>query len=104
MGTLQFNGILANADGTATITIVYVNGDTGSRTAQLSVNGGPALTLSFPKTGGWSTTGTLTIGVRVRQGTNTLKFFNNTAAAPDFDMIRLTGVKPTVRTAADRAP
>jgi hypothetical protein len=85
MGTLQFNGVGA-AEGPATVTLVYVNGE-NTRTADLSVNGGPTASLRFPGTGGWSTVGTLSILVRLRAGANTFRLSNSSSAAPDFDRI-----------------
>jgi hypothetical protein len=88
MGTLQFNGIDATS-GPIGVTLVYVNGE-NTRTAQLSVNGGDPISLSFPFTGGWSTVGTLDITVPARTGSNTLRFFNTAGPAPDFDKIVVT--------------
>src|SRR5256886_6594981 len=86
MGTLQINGVTAATGGRATVKLVYVNGDS-SRVAHLSVNGAPAVSLTFPGTGGWSTPGTLVLTMNLKAGGNTLKFFNTDAAAPDFDKI-----------------
>jgi Alpha-galactosidase, CBM13 domain len=88
MGTLQFNGIDATS-GPISVTLVYVNGE-GTRTAQLSVNGGAPTSLNFPFTGGWSTVGTLDVTVPARTGANTLRFFNTVGPAPDFDRIVVT--------------
>jgi hypothetical protein len=88
MGTLQFNGITATS-GPISVTLVYVNGE-NTRTAQLSVDGAAPISLSFPFTGGWSTTGTLDVTVPARSGANTLRFFNTAGPAPDFDKIVVT--------------
>jgi hypothetical protein len=56
IGTLQFNGVSARTGGSATVTIAYVNGES-LRVGQVSVNGGPPITLTFPHTGGWSSIG-----------------------------------------------
>ena len=53
-GTLQFNGITANASGRLNVRIWYTNGD-AVRYALLSVNGGPGTSLSFPSTGSFQT-------------------------------------------------
>ena len=84
-GTLDVNDITAT-DGPATITLVYVNGE-DTRVGQLSVNGGPSVSLSFPGTGGWSTVGTLTLTTRLRAGDNTLRLSGGRSPAPDFDRI-----------------
>jgi hypothetical protein len=71
------------------VTLVYVNGE-NTRTAQLSVNGGAPISLSFPFTGGWSTVGTLDITLPARTGSNSILFFNSGGPAPDFDKIVVT--------------
>ena len=89
-GTLQFNNVYANTAGTYTIAITYISGD--PRNAQLSVNSAASSTISFPSTGSWSTTGTLTVQVNLNAGNNTLKFFTTSSSnwAPDFDAIQVT--------------
>ncbi|WP_199731753.1 DUF4832 domain-containing protein [Cohnella endophytica] len=89
-GTLQFNGVNASTAGTATLTISYLNGD-ASRTAQLSVNGGTAVTVTFPSTGGWTTVGTVQTQVQLNAGNNTIKLSNSSGWAPDFDRIQVSG-------------
>ncbi|MFD0670969.1 fibronectin type III domain-containing protein [Cohnella sp. GCM10027633] len=87
-GTLQFNGVNAASAGTATITVSYLNGD-ATRSAQLSVNGGSAVTLNFPNTGGWTTVGTVQTQVALAAGVNTIKLSNPSGWAPDFDRIQV---------------
>ncbi|PWR08086.1 hypothetical protein DKT69_33440 [Micromonospora sicca] len=89
MGTLRFNGVTARTGGSATVTIAYVNGES-PRVGQVSVNGGPAITLTFPGTGGWSSVGTMVVTVALRPGPNTLTMFNPYSAAPDFDKITVS--------------
>jgi hypothetical protein len=84
-GTLTFNGVTATAAGSATLTITYASGN--ARSAQLSVNGGAAKTLNFTPTGSFNTPGTLITTVTLKAGSNTLKFGNTAAFAPDFDKI-----------------
>ncbi len=88
-GTLQFNGVTAASAGTATVTVSYLNGD-ATRTAQLSVNGGSAVSVSFPNTGGWTTIGTVQAQVQFASGNNTIKIANASGWAPDFDRIQVT--------------
>jgi hypothetical protein len=90
MGTLQFNGVTATRAGQVVLTIAYVNGDSTSRTAKLSVNGATGISLTFGRTGGWSTVGIVVVTITVRAGANTLKFYNTTGPAPDFDRIMIT--------------
>lgn len=89
-GTLQFNGVAASAAGSATVAIGFVNGGTTSRSAQLSVNGGTATTISFGTTPDWSTPGGTTVTVTLRAGSNTLKFGNPSGNGPDFDKVTVT--------------
>ena len=87
-GTLQFNGITANASGSLNVTIWYTNGD-AVRYALLSVNGGAGTPLSFPSTGSFQTVGSIqtTINFLNPGSNNTLKFYNPIVGswAPDFD-------------------
>ncbi|NOV04807.1 DUF4832 domain-containing protein [Paenibacillus planticolens] len=89
-GTLQFNNVNVTSAGTYTLKIDYLNGDS-SRSASMSVNGGTAVSLNFPSSGGWTTVGTLQTTVSLQAGNNTIKFSNATAYAPDFDRITIVG-------------
>lgn len=60
----------------------------GTRTFSVSVNGGAAQTVSFTGTS-FSTPITQVITVSLNAGNNTIKFYNNTAYAPDLDRITL---------------
>ncbi|WP_323117910.1 carbohydrate-binding protein [Burkholderia alba] len=87
-GTLTINGIAAAADGAYTVQIGYANGDSADRVAQISFDGAAPVTVSFPPTGGWSTTSTLTVsGTFKAGGANTLMFSNPSGWAPDIDGI-----------------
>lgn len=88
-GTLQFNGVSASAAGTYTMTVSYLSGE--ARSAQLRVNGGTAVTLNLPSTGGWTTVGTVQAQVQLNAGNNTIHFSNPTGWAPDFDRIQISG-------------
>jgi len=91
-GTLLFNGVMATADGSATLTIRYASGSV--RKASLSVNNGTAVPLSFASTGSFNTVGSKTVTVTLKAGKNTLKFFNTSAWAPDFDQISVAPTAP----------
>src|SRR5437867_8934077 len=84
-GTLQFNGVNAAAAGSATLTITYASGT--ARNATLSVNGGAGQSIAFSSTGSFNTPGTKTVTVTLKAGSNTLKFSNAKAFAPDFDKV-----------------
>jgi len=92
-GTLQFNGINVASSGSYQITIYYLNGDSGNRTAQMSVNGGAATNVSFPSTGSWPNpnVGSVNVTVNLNAGNNTIRFSNPSAWAPDFDRITVPG-------------
>jgi hypothetical protein len=89
-GTLLFNGVTAANAGSFTLTIRYATGS--ARKASLSVNSGAAISISFGSTGGFTTVGTKTVTVTLRAGKNTLKFFNTSAWAPDFDRVSVVPV------------
>jgi hypothetical protein len=84
-GTLTFNNINVPSAGTYRVTIVYCSGD--PRPAMVSVNGGTPQALSFPSTGSFSTTGTMTVPLSLNAGSNTIEFGDPTAYTPDFDRI-----------------
>ena len=96
-GTLQFNGVSANAPGANTVTIWYTNGDS-VRYALLSVNGSQGTPLSFPSTGSFQTVGSIQTTITLNAGNNnTLTFYNPIAGnwAPDFDRIVVNcGISP----------
>jgi len=88
-GTLQFNGVTANATDRYTVTIYYTNGD-AVRYAILSVNGSAGTPVSFPSTGSFQTVGSVEVTVSLNAGSNnTLNFSNPIVGywAPDFDRI-----------------
>ncbi len=88
-GTLTFNGITAPSAGTYKVTVVYCSGN--ERPGQVSVNGGPPQSLSFPSTGSFNTTGTMTLSLQLNAGSNTIEFGDPSAYAPDFDRIIVAG-------------
>ncbi len=84
-GTLTFNNVSVPTAGTYRLTVVYCSGD--PRPAMITVNGGPAQTLSFASTGSYSTTGAMTVPVVLNAGNNTIEFGDPGAYSPDFDRI-----------------
>ena len=85
-GTLTFTGVAAPTAGDYDVTIYYLNGPPG-RDATVSVNGGPAQTLSFTPTADFNTVGTMMVSLHLAAGPNTVGFANPSAYAPDFDRI-----------------
>ena len=67
----------------------------GTRSFSVSVNGGPATTVSFTGTN-WNVVISRTATVTLNAGANSIRFFNNTAWAPDLDRIevRALGTPP----------
>ncbi len=94
--TLTFNNVSAAASGVQLATIAYVNGGSTARTATLQVNGQQPTVVSFPPTGSWTTPGTVSVLVGLAKGaTNTLKFSNSGAWAPNLDAVLLQGIAGT---------
>jgi hypothetical protein len=88
-GTLTFNNVAVNTTHDYVVTIWYTNGD-AERRALLVVNGGPAISLSFPSTGSFLTVGSIETTITLNAGSdNTLEFYNPIVGdwAPDFDRI-----------------
>ncbi|GII54315.1 alpha-L-fucosidase [Planotetraspora thailandica] len=61
----------------------------GTRSFSVSVNGGPAVTAALTGTT-WDSPTTTTVTVPLNAGINTLKFFNDTANAPDLDSFTIS--------------
>ncbi|MET9081253.1 CBM35 domain-containing protein [Streptomyces sp. NPDC004237] len=100
--TLTFAGVSASAAGRYTVVIHYAQNDRSgsgnyntnieSRTAQLSVNGGTATTLTFRNTYSWNDYWTLPTTVTLNSGSNSLKFSNSSSWAPDIDYVEVAPV------------
>jgi hypothetical protein len=99
---LQFNGVTAPADGTYNVTWWYIagdpNGDTkcggepnppkqGCRPGDLVVNGVSQGIFQFPDTPNWHTLGSMTVKLKLKAGTNTIKISSRTADVADIDRI-----------------
>jgi hypothetical protein len=84
-GALTFTGVNTPKAGTYQLNIAYTTGD--PRSVNVSTNGGPAATVAFPPSGGWSTPATLTIPVQLKAGTNTITFDSGSGYSPDIDAI-----------------
>jgi len=83
---LQFNNIRETSAGSYTLTIYYING-AADRTLYMTVNGEPAIAFYAPSMKSWNVVGTLTATIYLNAGSNTIKFFNPWAHAPDIDRI-----------------
>ncbi|GIH14333.1 discoidin domain-containing protein [Rugosimonospora africana] len=81
------NNVNVSAAGSHQLTIAYEVD--GTRTFDLSVNGGA--TVAVPCTGtDFNSPATTTVTVTLNAGNNTIKFFNNSAYAPDLDAISVS--------------
>jgi alpha-glucosidase len=89
-GTLQFNNVKAAAAGLKTIKLEFLTGE--SRSLQVSVNGGPALTVQFGSSGpegSYDVVGTHVLQVPLNAGNNTILLSNATGYGPDFNAIEV---------------
>ncbi|MFD0670978.1 DUF4832 domain-containing protein [Cohnella sp. GCM10027633] len=97
--TLQWNGVVPATAGSQTVKFYYLNGES-SRSAQVSVNGGTAVTVNFPSSGGWTTVASLDVTLTLAAGANAIKVSNAGGWAPDFDRISLSAPPDTQAPAA----
>lgn len=84
---LTINNVEANAAGPALVGIYYL--ENGTSTLYLSVNGGAATSYSLSGTSS-TAPASQDILVTLNAGSNTIKFFNDSAAAPSIDRIVVT--------------
>jgi hypothetical protein len=78
------NNLTATTAGNHQLTITYEV--SGTRTFDLSVNGGAAITVDCTGTD-FNTPATTTVTVPLVAGSNSIKFFNTGAYAPDLDAV-----------------
>ncbi|MCK2238358.1 MULTISPECIES: glycoside hydrolase family 27 protein [unclassified Crossiella] len=86
-GSVTLNGITVPRAGDYTVRVGYVSGD--PRTFAVGVNGAANINFDLPPTGGWGTPGVAEIVVKLKAGTNSLKFSNPGNYAPDLDRIEV---------------
>ncbi|MFI8228967.1 alpha-galactosidase D [Streptomyces sp. NPDC085900] len=84
-GKLTVNDIVVPKAGTYQVKIAYVSGD--ARSVAVSANGGGATNHKFPSTGDWGTTGTVSVPLTLKAGSNTITFDSGNGYAPDIDRI-----------------
>lgn len=84
---LVINNINVATAGNYTLTVYYVV--SGTRSFSISVNGGVATTFTVSGTT-WDAPGTpVSVTIPLNAGSNSIKFFNNSAFAPDMDRITI---------------
>jgi alpha-galactosidase len=81
--TLQFNQVAAPSNAVYQVMLYYAC--SAAHTAQIGVNGGAPITVSFPASGGNTTVAGIPAYLRLAAGTNTLLFSNATEPAPNLD-------------------
>jgi hypothetical protein len=80
--------VTSTTDGDQLLTMV--GAVSGTRSVLVSVNGGPAIPVSMTGSSPTSPLIARSIPVRLRKHTNTIRFFNPTAYAPDLDKITIS--------------
>jgi alpha-galactosidase len=83
---VTINNITESAAGSYPLTLAYLLN--GSRSFYVSVNGGADIQLALTGTS-WSTPVTSTLTVQLKAGSNSIKFHNDSAYAPDLDAITI---------------
>ena len=85
--SVTINGVTESSAGTKTLTITYLV--SGTRTFDISVNGGADTAITLTGTS-FSTPVTTSVTVTLKAGTNTIKFHNDAAYAPDLDLVTIS--------------
>jgi len=81
------NGITESAAGSHTLTFSYLV--SGTRSFSISVNGGPDIVEQLTGTS-FATPATASVTIQLNAGNNTIKFHNDTAYAPDLDVVTVS--------------
>ncbi len=85
---VTINNIDVTSAGSHTLTFAYCLD--GSRTFDISVNGGAGTAVALTGTS-WTTPASHTMTVNLQAGANTIKFYNDSAYAPDLSEITVSG-------------
>ncbi len=83
IGSLLFNTIEAPADGEYTLTIVYKKGGLQKKFLVCKVNDDEEYDCYFPSSKGFTADGRLQVIIKLKKGTNSIKFFNPVASRMD---------------------
>lgn len=73
------------AAGTYNLTVTYSTGD--PRTINVTPNGGTAISVSCPASGGWSTPAAITVSIVLNAGSNSIRLDNPNSYGPNIDKI-----------------
>lgn len=79
--SVDFQNVKVPAAGTYTVNVRYSNGTTSSSTHAVSVNGGTAFNLTYPKTANWDRFQWASFNVSLNAGVNSIKFSYSTGYA-----------------------
>lgn len=100
VNALQFNAVKAAVAGIHPMAIYYANAEKAGhhqynvnivdRYADINVNGGGAQRVYFRNTYGWNAYRSVVVPVELIAGDNTIRFFNDAAAAPHIDKIEIS--------------
>ncbi len=88
---LIVNNISVPCSDTYSLEVQYISGE--NRTIFISVNNGSAVSETV-NSGGWNQTDSFTKSISLNQGSNTIKFFNNSGKSPDIDKITIVYGEP----------
>jgi hypothetical protein len=89
---VKFIDVYAPSDGNHTLTVFYANATSGNSTHNLSVNGGNAITVTYPPTGTWgqfNDNQSVQVSVPLQKGANTLTFSKGDSYA-ELDKIQIS--------------
>lgn len=100
---LQFNSVTVPTSGLYRMVVTYANAEVigthaynnniVNRYADISVNGGATKRQYFRNTLSWSTFYTAVVDVQLNAGSNTIRFSNSSAYAPDIDQIAIAAAR-----------
>lgn len=84
-GSVQFNDVTTSTAGTHRMTFTYTSAD--PRSVRITVNGTVLTTANLPDSGGWEFVNRWSVDVPLVAGSNTIRFDNPSAYAPDIDAL-----------------
>lgn len=88
-GSVTLENVVVAEDGFYTVDVDYVCGES-FRYGMFQVNGAEAVSYRFASTGSWSVLSTRQTVLFLKAGTNTIKYYNDSAWAPSIDCITIS--------------
>ena len=88
-GSVTLENVVVAEDGFYTVDVDYVCGES-FRYGMFQVNGGEPVNYRFSGTGSWSVLDTKQIVLFLKAGTNSIKYYNDSAWAPSVDCITVS--------------